>query len=64
MTISVTNRRSSYFVITLNICDIPANIIGNYTCQIGNVSEEIEVKGEHPCAFYAWHILFENIKFS
>ena len=64
MTISVTNRRSSYFDITLNICDIPDSIIGNYMCQVGNVSEEVEVKGEHPCAFYAWHILFGSITFS
>ena len=54
MTVSVTNRRSSYFVITLNICDIPDSIIGNYMCQIGNVSEEIEVQGE--VHFYARHI--------
>ncbi len=36
MSVSVTNRQSSYFDITLTICDSPANIAGEYSCEVGN----------------------------
>lgn len=36
LNVSVTNRRSSYFDITLTVCDSPSDVVGNYTCEIGN----------------------------
>ena len=65
MTVSVTNRRLSYFEITLTIiCDSPDNIGDIYTCLIANEfgmdSEELEVQGEERVAIYilrASHVL-------
>ena len=50
MTVSITNRYTSYFDITLSICDSPDNIVGVYTLQVANQfgidSAELEVQGE------------------
>ena len=51
MTVSVTNRRHSYFDIALSITyDSPDSVIGTYTCQTANNfgidSEKIEFQGE------------------
>ena len=50
MTVSVANRYTSHFDITLDICDSPDNIVGVYTLQVTNEfgmdSAELEVQGE------------------
>ena len=47
MTVSVNNRRSSYFDITLTIIyDFPDSVVGTYTCQIANDIKRIEFQGE------------------
>ena len=60
ITPSCTNRPSTYFTITLNICDSPDNIVGNYMCQVANNfginSAEIQVQGE---TYVPSYIVFE-----
>lgn len=36
MNVRVTNRLSSDFDITLDICDSPDDIVGRYKCEVGN----------------------------
>ena len=49
MTVNVTNRTSSYFEVTLNICDSPDAIAGRYICEVennlGHDSEYYTVQG-------------------
>ena len=56
MSVSVSNRRSSYFNITLDICDSPDNIAGVYTLQVANEfgmdsSAAIEIQGKTDIVF-------------
>ena len=51
MTQSITSRRSSYYTNSLNIYDDPDNVIGNYTCVVGNshgkaTSDIISIQGD------------------
>ena len=50
MTISITQRYTSYYDIALSLCDSPDNIVGVYTLQVANQfgmdSAELEVLGE------------------
>ena len=51
MTLTVTNRGSSYFVSTLSINDDPDHVIGNYTVIVGNkfgqsTSSTISIEGK------------------
>ena len=36
MAVTVTDRRNSYFDVTLNICQSPATVVGTYRCRAGN----------------------------
>ena len=51
MIVTVTDRRNSYFDISLNICDSPDAIAGRYRCEVGNNlghdSEYYTVQGIH-----------------
>ena len=62
MSVSVTNRRSSYFNITLDICDSPDNVVGVYRLQVANQfgmdsSAAIEIQGKTDMGSYLLYII-------
>ena len=62
MSVSVTNRQSSYFDITFDICDSPDNIVGVYTLQVANQfgmdsASAIIIQGKTDMSSYLLYII-------